>query len=453
MDTEPTTDLDSILNRATTSRFQVVIIALCTAVMIVDGFDTQAIAFAAPAIASAWHVEHASFGPVFGIGLFGGLVGAIGAGVVADRFGRKPTLLVAVLVFGVASLTTPSVDSMTALSAVRFVTGLGVGGALPSAIAIAAEYAPSRARGTVAAVTFCGIPLGSVIGSVLAARLIPSYGWGSVFVAGGALPLVLLPVLAAGVPESIRFLALRGDRTAIARLLARMGVTGERSARLAIEPAVGVRRAPVRSLFTGGRALGTGLLSMAVFLTLLMAFFLVNWIPTLATRAGIGTSAAILGVGALNIGGILGGLAISRFADRWAPGMLISLCYAVGAVAVGCVGQGGTSGGWLLVSAFLAGLLAIGAQMCTVSLIAVYYDTRLRATGVGWTMACGRVGGIIGPVIGGWLIAGSVSMATIFAVAGLVCAACAVTVFALGRLVLRAPSAREATAAGAPSGS
>ena len=453
MDTGATTDLDSILNRATTSRFQVVIIALCTAVMIVDGFDTQAISFAAPGIAAAWHVEHASFGFVFGIGLFGGLVGAICAGVVADRVGRKPTLLAAVLLFGAASLATPFVDSMTALSAVRFVTGLGVGGALPSAIAIAAEYAPSRARGTVAAVTFCGIPLGSVIGSVLAARLIPSYGWGSVFVAGGVLPLVLLPVLAARVPESIRFLATRGDRATIARLLARMGVADEQAARLEIAPEAGVRRAPVQSLFTDGRALGTSLLSVAVFLTLLMAFFLVNWIPTLATRAGIGTSAAILGVGALNIGGILGGLVISRFADRWAPGMLISLCYALGAVAVGCVGQAGASGSWLLVSAFLAGLLAIGAQMCTVSLLAVYYDTRLRATGVGWTMACGRVGGIIGPVIGGWLIAGSVSMAAIFLLAGLVCAACAVTVFALGRLVLRAPVAREATAAGAPSGS
>jgi AAHS family 4-hydroxybenzoate transporter-like MFS transporter len=447
MGTEGTTDLDSILNRTPTSRFQVVIVALCTAVMIVDGFDTQAISFAAPGIASAWHVAHASFGFVFGIGLFGGLVGAMCAGVIADRVGRKPTLLVAVLLFGAASLATPLVGSMAALGAVRFVTGLGVGGALPSAIAIAAEYAPARARGTVAAVTFCGIPLGSVIGSVLAARLIPSYGWGGVFVAGGLLPLVLLPLLAACVPESIRFLAPRGNRAAIARLLARMGVADEQAARLEITPEAEAGRAPVRSLFADGRALGTGLLSVAVFLTLLMAFFLVNWIPTLAIRAGIGTSAAILGVGALNIGGILGGLVISRFADRWTPGMLISLCYALGAVAVGCVGQAGTSGSWLLVSAFVAGLLAIGAQMCTVSLIAVYYDTRLRAAGVGWTMGCGRAGGIIGPVIGGWLIAGSVSMATIFLVAGLVCAACALTVFALGRLVLRAPTAREAPAA------
>jgi AAHS family 4-hydroxybenzoate transporter-like MFS transporter len=119
--------------------------------------------------------------------------------------------------------------------------------------------------------------------------------------------------------------------------------------------------------------------------------------------------------------------------------MVTSLSYALGAVAIACVGQTGTSGAWLLITAFVAGFLAIGAQMCTISLLATYYDTRLRATGVGWAMGCGRVGGIIGPTVGGWLVAASFSMGAIFVMAGLVCAACAVTVFALGRLVLRAP--------------
>jgi AAHS family 4-hydroxybenzoate transporter-like MFS transporter len=440
MSTDGRPDLDSIIDQGGTSRFQTVIIALCAAVMIVDGFDTQAISFAAPAIAADWQVHHASFGFVFGVGLFGGLVGAVCAGVVADRIGRKPTLMITVLLFGVASLATPFADSMGALGAIRFVTGLGVGGALPGAIALAAEYAPKRSRATVAAVTFCGIPLGSVLGSVLASQLIPAFGWESVFVVGGVLPLLLLPFIAARVPESIRFLALKHDEAAIARLLARMGVPEEQAAQVTTRADAETRRTPVRSLFTEGRALGTCLLSLAVFLTLLMAFFLVNWIPTLATRAGIGTSAAILGVGALNIGGILGCLVISRLSNRWAPGMAISVCYALGAVAIACVGQAGTSGTWLLITAFIAGLLAIGAQMCTVSLLAIYYDTGLRGTGVGWAMGCGRVGGIIGPVVGGLLIAASVSMGAIFVIAGLVCAACAVVVFALGRFVLRAPA-------------
>jgi AAHS family 4-hydroxybenzoate transporter-like MFS transporter len=440
MSTNGRPDLDSLINASRTSRFQVVVIALCTAVMLLDGFDTQSISFAAPAIAASWHVAPSGFGFVFGIGLFGGLVGAVCTGVIADRIGRRPTLLISVLLFGVACLVTPLAGSMTVLSVIRFVTGLGVGGALPGAIAIAAEYAPQRARAMVATMTFCGIPLGSVIGSVLAARLIPVYGWGSVFVVGGALPVVLLPFLAAWVPESIHFLLPDRDQAAIAKVLTRMGIAEDQVTRAAVEPDAGTGRAPVRSLFTEGRALGTSLLSLALFLTLLMAFFLVNWIPTLATRAGIGASAAILAVATLNIGGILGSFVINRFSSPRMPGLVISVGYALGAVAIAFVGHAGTSGAWLLVTTFIAGFLAIGAQMCTVSLLATYYHTRLRATGVGWAMGCGRVGGIIGPVIGGWLIAASFSMNTIFVIAGLVCAACAVTVVALDRLVLYAPT-------------
>ena len=430
-------DLDSLINRSRTSRYQTLIITVCVAVMVLDGFDTQSISFAAPAVAAAWHVSPSGFGFVFGIGLFGGLIGAISSGVVADRIGRKPTLVLSVLLFGAASLTTPLADSMTSLSVIRFITGLGVGGALPGAIAIAAEYAPQRARATVAAITFCGIPLGSVLGSVLASHLIPRHGWGSIFVVGGVIPLLLVPLIIAFVPESIRFLALRQDDAAIAKLLARMGIDDEHAAQVRTKAADVPQRTPVWSLFTEGRALGTTLLSVALFLTLLMAFFLVNWLPTLATRAGIGTSAAILAVASLNIGGILGSLMISRLSRHWAPGVMISLFYALGAVGIAFVGQTGTSGAWLLSTTFVAGFFAIGAQMCTVSLLATYYDTTLRATGVGWAMGCGRVGGIIGPTVGGWMVAASMTMGTMFVMAGLVCAACSAIVLALGRFVLQ----------------
>jgi AAHS family 4-hydroxybenzoate transporter-like MFS transporter len=283
-----------------------------------------------------------------------------------------------------------------------------------------------------------------VIASVLASRLIPDHGWGIIFVIGGVLPLLLAPFIVLYVPESIRFLSLRRDDAALTKTLARMGIDDEEAAgvkaramaQVKTRPESGAERTPIWNLFTEGRALGTTLLSLSLFLTLLMAFFLVNWIPTLATQAGIGTSAAILGVGSLNIGGILGSMVISRFSGRFRPGMMISLSYGLGAVAIAVVGQAGTSGTWLLTSTFVAGFLAIGAQMCTVSLLATYYDTRLRATGVGWAMGCGRVGGIIGPTVGGWLVAASFSMGTIFVIAGLVCAACAVTVFGLGRFVL-----------------
>ncbi|MFB7493260.1 MFS transporter [Streptomyces sp. NPDC056161] len=437
MSAESRPSLETIINDARTSRFQVLVIAVCVAVMVLDGYDTQSISFAAPAIAAAWHVSPSSFGFVFGIGLFGGLVGAITSGVVADRFGRKPTLVCTVALFGLGSLVTPLADSMTTLGVIRFVTGLGVGGALPGAIAIAAEYASERARAAVATIAFCGIPLGSVIGSVLASHLIPDSGWGSIFVVGGLIPLLLVPCIIAFVPESVRFLSLRQDDAAIIRLLTRMGIGEREAARVRLEAAEGPRKVPVRDLFTEGRAVGTSLLSLALFLTLLMAFFLVNWIPTVATAAGIGSSAAILSVASLNLGGIVGSFVITPLSRRFPPGAALGAAYTLGAAAIALIGQAGTSGTWLLITTFVAGFLAIGAQMCTVSLVATYYDTSLRGTGVGWAMGCGRVGGIIGPTVGGRLIAASFDMSALFVVVSVVSAACAVTVLALGRFALR----------------
>jgi AAHS family 4-hydroxybenzoate transporter-like MFS transporter len=426
------TSTDQPVNPYRITGFQLRVIALCAAVMVLDGFDTQEISFAAPAIAHAWHISPGRFGLIFGIGLFGGLIGAAVAGVTADRIGRKPVLVASVLAFGLVTLATPLVRDITALAIVRFLAGLGVGGAIPGAIAITAEYSPPRVRGAAATIAFCGIPLGSVLGSLLAAQMIPHYGWGSIFVVGGVLPLLLVPGLVAGVPESLRFLALRNDTTGLARLRARMGAAYED-----LQESGGPARVPVWHLFARGRLLGTTLLSVALFLTLLMAFFLVNWIPTIATRAGIGTSAAILGVAALNIGGILGSLAISRLSMWRRPGTMIGLSYALGAFAIAGIGYTGRSGSAMLIVTFVAGFLAIGAQMCTVSLVATYYDTALRATGVGWSMGCGRAGGIIGPTLGGWLVGATQSSAVIFDAAGLVCAACALTVLLFGRLAQR----------------
>src|SRR6266568_6430272 len=178
----PDSEFDSITRGG--RGFRARVIAICVAVVVLDGFDTQEISFAAPAIARAWHVSPAGFGAIFGIGLFGGLVGAVVSGAVSDRFGRKPALVASVVLFGVLTLLTPLARDTATLGLLRFVTGLGVGGALPGAIAIAAEYAPERSRAAMATLTVCGIPLGSVLGSVIAAQLIPHFGWGSIFIVG-----------------------------------------------------------------------------------------------------------------------------------------------------------------------------------------------------------------------------------------------------------------------------
>jgi AAHS family 4-hydroxybenzoate transporter-like MFS transporter len=428
-------DLESIIDGSRLSGFQLTIIALCALVAMMDGFDTQSIAFVAPEIAAAWHVAPASFGPVFGIGLFGGLLGAMSFGVASDRFGRKPLLLLAVLIFAGGSLVTPFVDSVGGLIVCRFVTGIGLGGALPSIISITSEYAPKPVRATIVGLMFCGFPLGAVIGGIASAKLIPAFGWTSVFLVGGAVPLILLPFFMAIVPESVRFLATRQRTAAIARILHRMGRAAEWNGALGAAPAT--ERSPVAGLFREGRALGTILLWITLFLSLLLSYFLVNWIPIVARQTGMAIESAVLAVAMLNLGAIVGCFVIGRLADRRGPAIVIGIAFACGAVAIAMIGQVGQSSALLLAITFVAGFFSIGAQLCTVAFVAASYETFLRATGVGWSMGVGRVGAIVGPVLGGLLLGAGVATPTLFIVTGVASFGSAVAVLALGWFVLR----------------
>jgi AAHS family 4-hydroxybenzoate transporter-like MFS transporter len=415
------------------SGFQIITFVLCAAVAMIDGFDTQAIALAAPEIAAAWMVEPSSFGAVFAAGLFGALFGAIGSGIAADRFGRKPSLLVAILVFGSVTLLTPFAHSPIDLLIIRFVTGLGLGGALPAVIVVTSEYAPISRRATIVSLTFCGFPLGAVVGGVAAARLIPSHGWESLFYIGGFAPLLLLPVIALLVPESIRFMTLKGDRAAIEKVRRRMG-GGDPLDTLHREDAP---RTSIATLFAPGKALGTSILTITFLISLMLAYFLVNWLPLLARQAGVGMQAAVIGVAALNLGAILGCLTIGRLADRIGPARPIGFGYALGAVAIALIGVSAHSAPLLLAMCFVAGALSIGAQMCVVALGAIFYETEVRATGVGWLIGTGRIGAIIGPIFGGLLIARGVSATNLFVLAGGLSLLAAAGVFAMGAFVLR----------------
>jgi AAHS family 4-hydroxybenzoate transporter-like MFS transporter len=426
--------LDRALDSTKITAFQSAIIGLCALTAMIDGMDTQAIGLVAPAIAADWHVPPAAFGPVFGSSLFSGLIGALVAGQAGDRFGRKPVLLLSILVLALGSLATPFTHSISGLLMVRLVTGFGLGGALPIIISITSEFSPKRLRLNIVALMYCGFPFGSVLGGLLAAQLIPRFGWASLFYIGGVVPFILLPAFALFMPESISFLASNGKQDKVEALSKRLGLQVED---LAVVRGTAETRASVRRLFTEGRAIGTLFLWTALFLSLLLTVFLVSWMPLVTHQAGLGIKSAVLGVAALNLGGIVGCFFIGWISRRFGSIVPIAVAYALGGAAVALIGLVVQSGQILLAVTFVAGILTVGSQMCAVALSASFYESALRSTGVGWAWGFGRIGAIVGPVIGGVLIARHVPTPTLFLIAGAVSLGAGTAVFAIARITRR----------------
>ncbi|MES2258238.1 MAG: MFS transporter [Pseudomonadota bacterium] len=426
----------SDLDAGALSAFQLRIIIVCGLVAMIDGFDTQSIAFLAPEIAAVWKVPFARFGAVFGAGLMGGIVGALLFGLAGDRVGRKPCLLAAILFFGAASLATVCATSIDQLIVYRFITGIGLGGVIPIIVALTSEYAPARMRATLITTMFCGFPLGAAIGGLASARLIAGFGWESVFVAGGVLPLAVFPLVWWLVPESIAYLQASGRAEQAGRIYDRLGVPRPApTLAAAAQDGDGAKAGAsnVKRLFTDGRAAGTLLLWVTVFFSLALTYFLINWIPSVSRQAGVAADGAIFGVAMLNLGSIFGCVALGRLIDRVGPFKVICASYLAAAVAIAILGYA-SSAAMLGVTAFVVGFLALGAQLCVVALAAVFYTPDIRATGVGGAMGVGRLGAVAGPVVGGVLVGLNLPAHDIFLVTAVTSLLAAASVFLMGRL-------------------
>ena len=424
-------DFDSLLDARPLGRFQYTLALLTALVVLVDGFDTQVISLVAPEIAHEWHLSTASFGLVFSAGLFGMVVGAAIFGTLGDRLGRKPTLLATLLVFGGLSLATPLVSSVGELTVLRFLTGLGLGGAVPLAISTVAEYLPTRVRSTALSLSFCGYPAGVVVAGAITTDLLNAFGWRGVFVISGLVPLLMVPVMWLCYPESARILVSRERWARLDRIVAglRLPVGGSRELTFAASTR---RRSAVRGLFAEGRAAGTLLLWVVLFLSLAMAYFLNSWMSIVARNSGFSLRSSILAIAALNLGGIIGSFVLGRLADRYRTSVVVGAAYLIGAACVAVIGQLQGSSALLLVVALIGGFFALGAQLCVVPLCANFYPAAVRATGIGWSTGIGRIGGILGPSVGGLLISAGSGPSTLFAVAGGVTAAAGLSVFVFG---------------------
>ncbi len=427
-------DLAGFIEAQPVGRRQIHLLLMCGAVLFTDGFDTQAIGYVAPELAREWHLGRGALGSVFSAALLGLLLGSLVLSPIADRIGRKWIVIGSTFVFGLLTLATTLAHDVGTLTALRFLTGLGLGGALPNAVALTAEISPHRRRATMVMTMFCGFSLGAALGGLIAAAMIPAFGWRSVFVLGGVTPLFLAAYLVRALPESARFLALKGTANAqVSRIVAWLFPgTAPQGARFTVAepPAIGV---PVRDLFVAGRTAFTLLLWTVFFMSLMDLYFLSNWLPTVLSDLGASVSVAAVIGAMLQVGGLVGVLTLGRVIDRFSFRAL-ALTYAAAAIAIAAVGLAHGSVPGVTAAVFASGLCIVGGQTAANGLAAGSYPTAARATGVGWALGIGRIGSIVGPLIGGWLLSLHWSTEELFGIAALPALGAAAAAFALSGL-------------------
>jgi AAHS family 4-hydroxybenzoate transporter-like MFS transporter len=415
-------NVQTLLNEHPFSPFQWVIFALCFVIVLLDGFDTAAIGYIAPSLIKDWGVTKPALAPVLSAALFGLAAGALSAGPLADWLGRKRVLVVAVSIFGLACLSSGFAADLTQLTVLRFVTGLGLGAAMPNAVTLMSEYCPDSRRATLTNLMFCGFPLGAAFGGFLAAWMIPNFGWRSVLFLGGATPVVLAVLLALLLPESVRYLvAQRRPIEEIRKVLARIaGEVAHQAERFVLTESRPVtnERGGLAQVLSGPYRIGSVMLWLAYFMGLVIFYALVNWMPILFKEAGLDPKTATLIAALFPLGGV-GAVLFGWLMDRYEANRIIAAGFALTSAAVWAIGQVSGQIGWLVLLVFLAGTLMNTAQSSLPALAAAFYPTNARATGVAWMMGIGRFGGIAGSFLVAELAARHLSFAGIFAVVAL----------------------------------
>lgn len=420
-------NVQDFLNQHRFSAFQWGIFALCFLIVLLDGFDTAAIGFIAPSLLKEWGLSKAALAPVLSAALFGLAAGGLIAGPVADRFGRKRVLVVAVALFGGPCIWSAFSSDLFQLTVLRFVTGLGLGAAMPNAVTLMSEYCPDQRRATLTNAMFCGFPLGAALGGFLAAWMIPQWGWRSVLLLGGGVPVVLAVVMLVFLPESVRYLvANKLPVERIRQVLGRISATAAQVPSFFLTEKAGTKVAAhgVGVILSRAFIVGTLMLWLTYFMGLVIFYSLINWMPILFKDAGLDARSATLAASLFPLGGV-GAVFLGWMMDRFNPNRVIALCFALTAVSIYAIGLSAGSVGLLMVVVFVAGTLMNTAQSSLPALAAAFYPTQGRATGVAWMMGVGRLGGIAGSFFVAELARRQVGFAAIFAsvaVAGLLAA-------------------------------
>jgi MFS transporter, AAHS family, 4-hydroxybenzoate transporter len=416
-------DVIDLIDRHSVSGFQIGVLILCMLVAALDGFDTQAIGYTAPAIAAVIHLPMPQFGQVGSAGLVGAAIGALSFGPFADLFGRKWFMIIAIIVFAIFSYMTAQSTSLSELLTYRFCAGLGLGGATPAFLAMGAELAPKRLRDVFVTVLFASFPAGGLVGSLTSAWVIPAFGWQSVFYIGAVAPIVIAVILAIWLPESVRFLLARNIRQDEVRRTLERIMPGEvpAGAELIAPPDPARQGAPVKHLFTEGRTIPTLLLGVPFFMVFMVLVTVTFWTPAVLHSVGFSLSGAALIVGLNNLGSVIASAMSGWLVHRFGAFKILIPSFVVGGLCLAWFGQATTSVVTLGLASFLAGFFVGGTGTGLIAVAAGMYPTSIRSTGIGWGMGMGRVGQFFGPFLTGLLVGLGYQVGGIFYAAAVPC--------------------------------
>lgn len=375
----------------------------CTMIILFDGYDLVIYGVVLPRLMDAWQIDSVTAGYIGSAALVGMMFGAAILGSLADKFGRKRMIIICIFIFSFFTVVNGFARNATEFAVLRFIAGLGIGGVMPNAVALMSEYAPKKIRSTIVAIMFSGYAVGGMISASLGIWVVPNLGWQAMFFIAG-IPLIALPFIIRYLPDSLAFLLKRGEtdkvRHIVQKLEPRQQFAPDADLVLEID---NKGKAPLIELYREKRALSTTMFCTCFFMSLLMSYGLGSWLPKLMTMAGYGFSNSLMFLFALNGGAILGAVSGGWLADRFHLKPVLSVFFLLGAGALVMLGYPNPQP-VLYILVTIAGAASIGASILLYAYVAQYYPTMMRSTGIGWASSVGRMGAIVGPIMGGFLL-------------------------------------------------
>jgi AAHS family 4-hydroxybenzoate transporter-like MFS transporter len=434
-----TYSIEKLVDEQRFGRFNLNLLFWCFLAMFADGFDIAALASAAPALARDWDLSPSAFGPALSASLFGVLFGAPLLGYVGDRYGRRTAIISGCVIYGLGTLATVWTTNLTEVIVLRFITGIGIGGLMPNTIALNSELAPKRLRATLVVLMFTGITTGSGAPGNIQAWLIPEYGWEIMFWIGGLAPLIIALCLKFALPESVKYLARRPERRAellatVRRLRPDLQIPDDAQFILGADPEAAAAKTPagargegsalrqlggatgLKQLYSGSLAFITPLLWLCFATALMANYFLNSWLPLIFESNGLTPKQAGIATSLYHYGGTIGGILVSLVLGRYGF-VVIAALFLLAGPAIAAIGLEGISYGMMALMGAVAGFCVLGAQFGNNAASGLIYPTAVRSRGVGWALGIGRFGSILGPLVGGALIALQLPLQKLFLLA------------------------------------